>query len=359
VYCYGSGGASERLSVFDWDGAQLVNEQYVIDDIPANYIHNGSRLIVTPDNKIMMTTGDTGDGGDSSQDIAALNGKVLRINLDGSIPADNPDPASYVWSFGHRNSQGLCVGPNNIIYESEHGQNASDEFNIIEMNRNYGWPTVQGACNTGAEQTYCEANNVKEPLKEWSPCVAVNGIEYYNHEAIPEWQNSVLMGVMGGLGGANNNYDRVSVLHMSADGLTVESEDQFFTSLNQRFRDVCVNPYTGALYVALNGSQYPGNGPNKIKEFRNLAYNAINEPKPASQSIIVFPNPAGDSMTVEISESLVGSTLEIFSNNGQAVKEIKLQSKSTQLDLSEFKPGNYWMKTGSALGTLTKTFVKN
>ena len=95
VYCYGSGfNVSERLVAFDWDGTNLVNEVYLIDDIDGGYNHDGSRLIITPDNKIMMTTGDTGNGGAVSQDVDALNGKVLRINLDGSIPSDNPDPTS-------------------------------------------------------------------------------------------------------------------------------------------------------------------------------------------------------------------------------------------------------------------------
>ncbi|MBM3428883.1 MAG: hypothetical protein FJX95_08890, partial [Bacteroidetes bacterium] len=167
VYNYSQGNAiKERLSSFDFDGTALINETVLIEGIGGNAIHNGSRLLITPDQKLMMTTGDTGDGGVSSQDLTSLNGKILRINLDGSIPSDNPNPASYVYSFGHRNGQGLCVGPNGLIYESEHGQNNSDELNLVEPNRNYGWPAVQGACNTANEQTYCTANNVREPLLE-------------------------------------------------------------------------------------------------------------------------------------------------------------------------------------------------
>lgn len=360
AYNYKVGGNfKERLVAYTFDGSVLINEEILIDAIPGGGIHNGSRLIITPDNKILMSTGDTDNSGTLSQDLTSLGGKTLRVNLDGSIPADNPDPTSYVWSFGHRNSQGLCVGPNAVIYSSEHGWNTADEFNIIEAGRNYGWKTVQGACNTPTEITYCEANNVKEPLLEWTPCVAVNGIEYYNHPAIPEWQHSILMGVMGGLSGAGGNNDRVSILHLSADGLSVESEDQYFTSLNQRFRDVCVNPYTGAVYVALNGANYPGAGPNKIKEFRNMAYNTQSVMQPTEGQLFkMFPNPAHDSISIEVSPSLVGQTMSIYSYDGSLVREEIVRSSNQQINISNLNSGNYWAVMTSALGTITTNFVK-
>ncbi|MFM9986658.1 MAG: PQQ-dependent sugar dehydrogenase [Flavobacteriales bacterium] len=359
VYNYEVGNnVGERLVSYDWDGDALINEVVLIDEIPGYWIHNGSRLIITPDQKILMSTGDTGDGGQSSQDFFALNGKILRINLDGSIPSDNPDPSSYTYSYGHRNSQGLCMGPTGIIYSSEHGQSNSDEFNIIEPNRNYGWPSVEGACNTVSEQTFCDNNNVREPLKEWSPCVAVNGIEYYNHPAIPEWNNSIIMGVMGGLSGTSGNNDRVSVLHLSTDGLSVETESKYFTSLNQRFRDVCINPYTGALYVALNGGNYPGSGPNKIKEFRNMAYNAVEEPSATvGQKFGLFPNPAINQITVDVAATLVGSTLQIFGYNGELAKEVLITSTKQSIDITDLAKGSYWTMATSSVGTVTSNFI--
>jgi glucose/arabinose dehydrogenase len=269
VYCSGSSfNGTEYLSSFDWNGSALVNEQQLLS-LQAGGIHNGSRLLVLPDNTLLMTTGDTGDGGASSQNMNSLNGKVLRINLDGSVPSDNPIPGSYVYSYGHRNPQGLCAGPGGIVYSSEHGQSTNDELNMIQSNRNFGWPNVEGFCNTSSENSYCNANNVAEPIYAWTPCVAVNGMEYYDHPAIPEWQNSILLSVLGGLGG---QYERLSVMHLNANGTAVLSEDQYFASFNQRVRDVCVNPVTGSVYMALNGGSYPGSGPNEIKEFRNLDY---------------------------------------------------------------------------------------
>lgn len=355
VYNYGAGfNVSERLSRFEWNGSALVNEEILINNIPGSGIHNGSRLMITPDNKILMSTGDTGDGGDSSQDIDAINGKILRIELDGSIPSDNPNPASYVYSWGHRNSQGLCLGPNGLIYSSEHGQSNNDEFNIIEAGRNYGWPFVEGVCNTMSEMTYCTDLNVKEPLKTWSPCIAVNGIEYYTHPAIPEWQNSVLMAVLGGLGA---NYERLSVLHMSADGLTIESEDQYFSSFNQRVRDICVNPYTGAVYVALNGPGYPGSGPNIIKEFRNLDYLSVENIAAPSEFIKLFPNPVDDILNIQFSDGFLGTNFYVISFTGQEVGRYVISDNSVKLPVRNLAAGSYYITSTAATGTITRTFV--
>jgi glucose/arabinose dehydrogenase len=361
VYNYTQGNTiRERLSSFDWNGTNLSNEAYLINNIPGNQIHNGARLVISPDGKIMMSTGDTGTGGALSQDLSSNNGKILRINLDGSIPSDNPNPSSYVWSFGHRNGQGLCYGPTGILYESEHGQNNSDELNIIEQGRNYGWPTVQGACNTSAELTFCSANNVMEPIAEWSPCVAVNGLEYYNHPAIPEWQNCLIMGVMGGLNGTSSSNDRVSILHLSEDGQSVVSEDKLFTTLNQRFRDVCVNPNTGALYVALNGTQYPGTTPNKIISFtpQGNPLNIVQKPT-VGQSLNLFPNPASSSITLESAESLLGAEFIVYNYDGKKVMNITIESIKQSIDISALPAGPYWTIATSNLGSVTRTFLKS
>jgi len=254
----------ERLVSYEWDGTTLINPTILLDNIDGGGIHNGSRLLISIDGKILMTTGDTGNSG-TSQDLESLSGKLLRINLDGSIPSDNPFPNSYVYSYGHRNAQGLCYGPNDILYSSEHGAQQSDEVNFIVNGRNYGWPIVQGACNTTAEINFCNSNVVVEPIAEYSPCQAVNGLDYYNHPAIPELGNSLIMAVLGGLSGG---LQRLAVLHLDESGTTVTSEDSYFTNFG-RLRDVCINPHNGAFYIATNGGSYPGSGPNRIIEFVN------------------------------------------------------------------------------------------
>ncbi len=313
VYCAGtSWNGEEYLASFDWDGEALVNEEILLT-LDAGGIHNGSRLLVLPDNTLLMTAGDVGSSA-LAQSLNSLQGKTLRLNLDGSIPEDNPIPDSYIYTYGNRNSQGLALGANGIIYSSEHGQNSNDEFNIVQPGSNYGWPQVEGYCNTAAEQNFCEENDVVEPLKAWSPCIAVNGIEYYDHVAIPEWENSILLSVLGGLGG---QYERLSVLHLSEDGLNVESEDQYFSSFNQRIRDVAVNPYTGSVYVAFNGTSYPGSGPNIIKEFRNESFASSVDQGPELLEAVAFPNPANDIIQFQWKGDFGPLTYDVFAFNGQ------------------------------------------
>lgn len=361
VYNYTSGFSTrERLVSYEWNGSELINESILLNDIPGGGIHNGSRLLISYDGKILMTTGDRGNA-DLSQDMESLNGKLLRINLDGSIPSDNPMPDSYIYSWGHRNAQGLTYGPNGQLYSTEHGAQQSDEFNIIEENRNYGWPTVQGACNTSTEIAFCEAFNVREPLAEWSPCPAVNDIAYYNHPAIPEFANSMLMAVLGGLSGGA---ERISQLQLSEDGTEVVNENQYFTNYG-RLRDICVNPHTGAIYFATNGGSYPGSGPNQIIEYRNYAYMmpqdttgvGVNDNLIGEQQLNVYPNPAKAQVLVELTQSFVGSTLQLYSFNGQLMVEKPITGTQVGIPLHNVPAGAYFVKASSDKGTITKKLI--
>ena len=153
VYDYNNGGNyREKVVRYIYNGTTLTSPLTIIDNIAASSIHNGSRLLIIND-KLFITTGDASNQS-NPQNISSLNGKILRLNLDGSIPADNPVAGNPYWSFGHRNPQGL-VYANNKLYSSEHGPSNDDEINIIEKGRNYGWPDVQGFCNTTSEQSFC------------------------------------------------------------------------------------------------------------------------------------------------------------------------------------------------------------
>ncbi len=355
AYTYAEGfNVKIRIASFDWNGTALVNETTMIENIIGGGIHCGTRLLVLPDNTIMITTG---DGGDSSisQNMNSMSGKTLRMNLDGSIPADNPDPNSYIWSSGHRNAQGLCNGPNGIVYSSEHGAQASDEFNIIEKGRNYGWPTVQGMCNTTTEMNFCNANNVREPLTEYTPCVAVNGIEYYNHPAIPELQNSVLMAVLGGLSGGA---ERMEQLKMSDDGLSVVEQNEFMSNLG-RLRDICVNPYDGSIYLATNGPQYPGSGPNRIVQYTNEDYVIIDNTTTVenNQFVKVFPNPMKETGTFTFSENFIGAEYEVISFGGETVMKKTITKTTEEISTSKLAAGMYYVKAENEVGIITRTFV--
>ncbi len=347
----------ERLVSYDWDGMELSNETILLDDIDGGNTHNGSRLLITPDQKILMTTGDAGNSS-ISQNMDAVNGKILRINLDGSIPDDNPTPDSYIYTSGHRNPQGLVYGPNGQLYSSEHGAQSSDEINLIESGRNYGWPNVQGVCNTNSEVNFCNAFNVREPLIEWTPCIAVCGIDYYDHEAIPEWKGKLLMTILAGSNSTPNN--RLVVLEFNDDGTDIIGEERYFGDYG-RLRDVCINPHNGAIYMATNGPNYPGDGPNRIIEYRNLDYQTTSTTTPISttQFVKVFPNPVGAQMnlTVQFSDNFIGNTFELIAFTGQIVNIQKITNTTMNISTKNLSAGNYYIKATNDEGMITRKVI--
>ncbi|WP_338032795.1 PQQ-dependent sugar dehydrogenase, partial [Candidatus Nitrosarchaeum limnium] len=128
---------------------KLSEEKILVDKIPGASYHDGGRIKFGPDGKLYITTGDAGNY-NLAQDINSNAGKILRINSDGSIPQDNPFENSLVFSYGHRNPQGIDWEPNTgKLFESEHGPSgergvAHDEINVIEKGKNYGWPDIIG-----------------------------------------------------------------------------------------------------------------------------------------------------------------------------------------------------------------------
>lgn len=297
VYTYDEGGGNqvEKLVRYTFDGTDLVSPTTLLDDIPANNNHSGSRIIITPDEKILMTTGDA-QNTSLSQNESSLAGKVLRIDLDGGIPDDNPDPLSYVYTIGHRNPQGLVLGNNDILYSSEHGPSNDDEINIIEEDGNYGWPTVQGYCNSTSEQTFCNNNDVTEPIIAWTPTLAVAGLDYYNHPAIPEWQNSLLLTTL--------KERDFRVLQLNIDGNAIEDEAVYFNNKYGRLRDVCVSP-DGAIYFSTSnrdGRGSPTTDDDRIIKLENEDYiptgtgNKIN-----AEQLQFFPNPVKEILHTSVS----------------------------------------------------------
>ncbi|WP_438823936.1 PQQ-dependent sugar dehydrogenase [Bacillus sp. JJ1566] len=115
----------------------------LLDKIPSGSYHHGGRIKIGPDGKLYATAGDASEP-EIAQDPDSLGGKILRMNLDGSIPNDNPFSDSYVYSYGHRNPQGITWLPDGTLYASEHGNSANDEINRIEAGQNYGWPIIEG-----------------------------------------------------------------------------------------------------------------------------------------------------------------------------------------------------------------------
>ena len=134
---------TNRIVTFQYDGEAWMEQDILIDNIPSGAVHHGGRLKFGPDGYLYATTGDAANR-DLAQDENSLAGKILRLNVDGTIPVDNPDPNSYVYSSGHRNPQGLAWAQDGTLYATEHGNSSNDEVNIIEAGANYGWPIIQG-----------------------------------------------------------------------------------------------------------------------------------------------------------------------------------------------------------------------
>ncbi len=238
VYNFNNGSTyTEKVVQLKFANKNLQTVSTIIQNIPASGIHNGSRLWILGD-KLFATTGDAAVAS-NAQMIGSLAGKILRFNLDGSIPADNPTAGSPIWSIGHRNPQGLVVA-NNIMYASEHGDNIEDEINIIERNRNYGWPNVKGPCDNTGETPFCAGAN-KVPLwSSGSSTIAVCGLDFYNNPRIAAWQNCLLMATLKDAS--------LRVLKLSADGLSITGQQTVFKNKYGRIRDVCVSP-AGRVYI--------------------------------------------------------------------------------------------------------------
>lgn len=232
-----SGSYTVKVVRFTYNGGTLNDPLTLVDDISGANIHDGSRLVISAGNKLFITTGDAANQS-LPQNFSSKNGKVLRINLDGSIPSDNPDPSSPVWSLGHRNAQGL-VFVGDSLFSSEHGPDTDDEVNMIHRGGNYGWPDVRGNCDP-AEQDFCDEWNVVEPLMRWTPTIAACGIDYYTNDLIPQWKNSILMCTL--------KNSRLVQLKLNEDRSDIASTSDFFADVYGRMRDLCVSP-DGKVYI--------------------------------------------------------------------------------------------------------------
>ncbi len=225
---------------------QLVNPTIVLDSITGNTYHNGSRLLITPDDKLYFTMGDAGNTS-LTQNVEALNGKIIRLNTDGSIPDDNPIPGNPVWSWGHRNPQGLTMTSDGILFSSEHGPNNDDEVNIIVKGGNYGWPNVHGFCDLENEQKYCEDSTIVEPIIAWTPTLAVSGMEFYDHMTIPEWKNTLLL--------TSLKSQAFRVLELSSSFNALKKENVFFQRQFGRLRDLAIGK-DGTVYLATSNTDW-------------------------------------------------------------------------------------------------------
>ncbi|MBV9261700.1 MAG: PQQ-dependent sugar dehydrogenase [Pseudolabrys sp.] len=198
-----------------------------------------------PDKNLFVTLGDHFGPRDEAQNLGNDNGKLIRIAPDGEIPTDNPFVAKpgarpEIWSYGHRNGQGLTFGPDGKLWEQEHGPQGGDEINIIEKGKNYGWPVIGYGVDYGGakihESTHKEG--MEQPVWHWTPSIAPSGMAFYSGKLWPAWKGSLFNGAL-----------KFQLLaRLDIQGGKPVKEERMLEGLRERIRDVREGP-DGALYL--------------------------------------------------------------------------------------------------------------
>ena len=227
----------------------LTNIETLFEANAEDYIgtgfHYGSRITFDEAGHLYFSIGDRGIM-QGSQDLSKPQGKIHRINRDGSIPTDNPfvdTPGAYpsVYTYGNRNPQGLIMHPQTgVLWSTEHGPKGGDELNVIRAGVNYGWPEISYGINyNGTVLTeFTKKPAMAQPISQWTPSIAVCGLDVYQGSLFPEWNGKLLAGALA--------YEEVRLVTVKDDKYVTEA-----TILQQegRVRDVTTGP-DGAIYVA-------------------------------------------------------------------------------------------------------------
>jgi len=350
AYTYGTfSNLREKVVKYTYNGTSLVNPVVILDNIIGNTTHNGSRIQILPDNTLLFSTGDA-QNQLFPQDVSELNGKLLRINLDGTIPADNPIADNPVYSFGHRNVQGILLHPNGKIYLSEHGASTDDEFQIAESGRNYGWPNVEGFCNTSNEQSFCTANNVKEPLLAWTPTIAPSDLVYYENAAFPEFNNKVLMTVL--------KDKKLIAMQLDATGNSVLSQTHYLTNQYGRLRDICIGAQK-EIYLATNGASWSNTNPNTHSIIVLRPPNDLGIDDQFKAAISVYPNPIGNEFTINFPDNVLGNQFCLTDLTGRTIFSSLISEQVVRFNSTALKNGIYVLRVTMKNGTeLTKKLIK-
>ncbi|MDX2005400.1 MAG: PQQ-dependent sugar dehydrogenase [Meiothermus sp.] len=264
-----------RLSAFTVSGNGLAGEQVLLDDMLGWVNHNGCRVVWGPDGKLYATMGDAADAPSNvpgefgyaakAQSLKLLAGKVFRINPDGSIPADNPfytqaaGAARAIWTFGHRNPQGLAFQPGTgLLWSTEHGPNTRDELNIIRRGKNYGWPRCNGTqafgttLNSQADGiTYnCTGGDLRDSYQPAvrhyndGDTVAVSSLTFYTGGAFPQWRGSLMFVTL----------KTGRLYRLELNGEQVAKEEILINNQFGRLRDIAVAP-DGLIYISTDSGQ--------------------------------------------------------------------------------------------------------
>lgn len=217
--------------------------------------HFGSRIAFDGKGHVFISQGERNQK-DLAQDLEVLQGKLIRLNLDGSQPRDNPFAAGpgvrkAIWSYGHRNMQSLAIDPRTgTLWEGEHGPRGGDEINLPEAGKNYGWPIISDGMDYATNRPYAQTIGTSKPGMEspyhvWQKSPGISGMGFLVGHPDNAWNNSLFIGALA---------DR-NLIRLQLDGDRIVVEERLLTDLGERIRDVRVDP-DGAVYVLTDA----GNG---------------------------------------------------------------------------------------------------
>jgi len=209
-------------------------------------IHYGTRIVFDDKGFLYFSIGDRGKR-NQAQLLEYPNGKIHRLNADGSIPSDNPffennNAIKSIWTYGNRNPQGLAMHPaSSILFETEHGPRGGDELNILSSGKNYGWPEITYGKNySGTTITkYTHKEGMEQPVIHWTPSIAVCGIDFYDGELFNNWKNNLLVSSL--------KFERLYRLEIDDDKVI---DQEIIYEAGSRIRDVQTGP-EGFIYIAL------------------------------------------------------------------------------------------------------------
>ena len=418
--------------IADEDGT-LLAPITVLENLPASNDHNSGRLIFGSDNKLYYTIGDQGGNQNrnfcnpilsqmlpTQEEIDQQNwvnypGKVLRLNTDGSIPEDNPElngVRSHIYSYGHRNPQGLVFSNSGLLYSDEHGPDTDDEVNRIVVGKNYGWPIVVGfqdnqaydycnwseienCANLDYEKYICPGNgvfveentltdsNYQEPIasmfavadgynfndpacgNSWicRPNVAPSSLGIYESDAIPDWKNSLLV--------TSLKRGRVFRYKLNDDGMAIEGDTTQHFYTQNRYRDIIVHPNGKTFYVLCDEtgrtSDASGlNATNNLHNPGNILQFTINETVSTAfldfqVPFSVYPNPASQSFFIKMDKLFSHEFRgELINLNGQVVQQIPLQlARVQEIPIRNLTKGLYFIRLTSAVYSWQQRVVIN
>ena len=246
----GEGGNGTAVARGRLQGVQLQDVKVIFRQQPkvVSNLHCGGRLVFARDGRLFVTLGDRFSRKEDAQNLSNHLGKIVRIEADGSVPADNPfvgksGAAPEIWSLGHRNVQGAALHPaSGELWETEHGPQGGDEINVVDAGKNYGWPLVTYGRNYGSGTRIGEEGpkpGFEQPLWHWVPLsIAPSGMAFLTSDRYPGWKGSLFVGSLR---------DQ-QLLRLTLDGRKVVAEERLLRNLKERVRDVRQGP-DGWLYL--------------------------------------------------------------------------------------------------------------